>query len=102
MSVSRVSRISLAVLLATALVAPAVSAAPSTIADPTADTARPLAELIAADGTLRTDTDFSGTIDLAGWSLAGGITAGSAPRFTRTPQGSAAGVKGIRPAAAGD
>ncbi len=41
MSVSRASRISLAVLLATALVAPAVSAAPSSVADPSADTARP-------------------------------------------------------------
>ena len=99
---SRVLRTIGAALLATTLVAPAVSAAPSTVADPTPETGRPLAELLAPDGTLRTDTDFAGTVDLAGWSLAGGIMAGAAPRFTRTPGGTAAGARSVRPAAVGD
>ena len=52
--------------------------------------------------SISADTDFAGTVDLAGWSLAGGIMAGAAPRFTRTPGGTAAGARSVRPAAVGD
>lgn len=104
MLISRASRAVLAVLLVTAVIAPAAQAAPAASADPAAGRGRPLAELIAPDGTVRTDTGYSGTIDLAGWTIAGDLVAGEAPRFTRI--GAAGGASpawsAVHPAAAGD
>src|SRR3954451_17016408 len=46
---------------------------------------RPLGELLNADGTVNLGTGYSGTLDAAGWQLAGGL-AGS-PRFVPTAAG---------------
>ncbi|MFL5732932.1 MAG: hypothetical protein ACJ78Q_06990 [Chloroflexia bacterium] len=45
---------------------------------------RPLAEMLNPDGTLNLGTGFSGTLDVAGWQMAG--AGGSAPVCARRPR----------------
>ncbi len=44
----------------------------------------PLADVLAADGSIRTDTGINAPLDMAGWSLLSNLSAGDAPRFAKT------------------
>ncbi len=58
------------------------AAAPRATSAPGSDQ-HSLAELLNPDGTLRTDTGFSGSLNTAGWTMS---TVNGAPRFTPTAQ----------------
>ena len=44
----------------------------------------PLADVLAAEGSIRTDTGINAPLDMAGWSLLSNLSAGDAPRFAKT------------------
>src|SRR5690349_3701665 len=46
---------------------------------------RPLGELLNPDGTMNLDTGFSGSVDMAGWKMDGGLS--GAPRFVPAAAG---------------